>query len=159
MNVTADVIAPDGSVSKHMSSSSQFDMTGGLRMKTSGLNTQSDFVIIENAGWNLTNGSWVPMPAEQLKLALESVVADRYVYDKDTADFECPGERPFEGKSYQTFVFRQTVGTLETQVAAHFDAASRLPSATVANAEVGGYKIVITTRYRFDPDIRIETPE
>lgn len=159
MNVAADVIAPDGSVAKHMTSSSQFDMADGLRMKTSGLNTQSDFVIIHDKGWNLTNGSWTPMPAEQLKLALEGVAADRYVYDKDTADFECPGKQEFEAKSHESFVFKQTVGTLETRVVAYFDGASGLPAATIANAEVSGYKVVITTRYRFDPSVRVEPPD
>lgn len=158
VKVSADIVAPDGQVVRRMESSSEFDTTHGLRMKTSGLSTQSDFIIIGEQGWNLTNGVWYDMPSEQLKLALEGVVADRYVFDRDATNFECPGEMEFEGKPYESFVFDQAVATLQTSVTAHFDLVSRLPVATVSNATVNDYKVTITTRFRFDADIRIEAP-
>lgn len=159
VEVVADVLASDGAVVRRMASSSLFDMTQGLRMKTSGLNTQADFIIIGEEGWTLANGAWVPMPVEQLQQSLESVVADRYVYDQNAREFECPGEVTFEGKSYRGFVFRQKIGTLDTRVTAYFDPASYRPVATVSDADVNGYRLAITTRYRFDPAIRIEQPE
>jgi hypothetical protein len=158
MEVSADVLSPEDSVVKHMASSSLFDLTDGVRMKTSGLNTQADFILIGEEGWTLAAGQWTPMPAEQVKLALEGVVANRYVYDRDARDFECPGEAGFEGKPHESFVFNQTVGALENRVTAWFDPATRLPVAVVSNAEVNGYKVVATTRYRFDPAIRVEIP-
>lgn len=42
MTVSADVLNPDGGVVRHMASASQYDLSEGLRMKTAGLNTQSD---------------------------------------------------------------------------------------------------------------------
>lgn len=158
LEVSADVLSPEGSVVKHMASSSLFDLTDGLRMKTSGLNTQADFILIGDEGWTLAAGQWTPMPAEQRTLALQGVIADRYVYDRDARDFECPGEAAFEGKPHERFVFNQTVGVLESRVTAWFDPATRLPVAVVSNAEVNGYKVVATTRYRFDPAIRVEVP-
>lgn len=159
VEVVADVLDPDDKVVKHMASSSLFDMSDGVRMKTAGLNTQADFIIIGDEGWNLAKGAWTPMPPEQLKQALEGVVADRYVFDKDARDFECPGEAAFEGKAYRAFVFRQSVGTLDTRVTAYFDPSSYLPVATVSDAEINDYRLAVTTRYRFDPAIRIERPE
>lgn len=159
VEVVADVLAADGTVVRRMASSSLFDMTQGLRMKTSGLNTQADFIIVGEKGWTLAKGAWVPMPLEQLQQSLESVVADRYVYDQNAREFECPGEATFEGKPYRGFVFRQMIGTLDTRVTAYFDLASYRPVATVSDADVNGYRLAITTRYRFDPTIRIERPE
>ncbi len=158
MEVVADVLSPDGKVVKHIASSSLFDLTDGLRMKTSGLNTQADFILIGQDGWTFSAGQWTPMPAAQRKLALDGVLADRYVYDRDSRDFECPGEAVFEGKPHESFVFSQTLGALETRVTAWFDPATRLPVAVVSNAELNGYKVVATTRYRFDPAIRVEVP-
>lgn len=159
MMVSAEVLNPDGAVVRHMQSSSQFDLSEGLRMKTSGLNTQSDIILIGETGWMRESGRWAPMPAYQLRQSLAGVVADRYVYDTDTRDFECPGSEDFEGKPHDRFVFNQTVGALESRVTAYFDPVSHLPVATVAEAEVNDYKVVATTRYRFDPAIRIERPE
>lgn len=159
MTVSADVLNPDGAVVRHLQSSSQYDLSEGLRMKTSGLNTQSDIILIGEAGWTREAGRWAPMPAYQLQQSLAGVVADRYVYDADTRDFECPGPGDFEGKPHDRFVFNQTVGALASRVTAYFDPVSHLPVATVSEAEVNGYKVVATTRYRFDTAIRIERPE
>lgn len=159
LTATAEILGPDGNLVRSTTSASLIDMTDGIRMKTTGLNTQSDFIIIGQQGWNLAAGQWYAMPADQLKASLDGVQADRYVFDRDAADFECAGETDFEGRRHTGFGFSQVVGTLETRATAYFDPSTSLPTAVISTGEISGYKVVVTTRYRFDDGIRIEPPE
>lgn len=159
LRAEAQVIDAQGNIRRRISSSSQFDLSNGVRMKTTGLATQPDIVIVHDRGWRRDKGGWTPMPQAQLDEALKNLSANSYFHDAGISDVECSGDDVFEGEKRLAFQFNQNVNGVAMKVVAYFDVYSRLPAASVAVADVKDMKIRIVNRISMSSTIAIETPE
>jgi hypothetical protein len=125
------------------------------RSTSGGLN--SEVIFIDGRGWTRSGDVWEEMPREVVE-------AMRGVYDTPTVDLEgltdatCRGAATLEGRPAIEFGYKIVVEGTTTGVRYFIDAVTRRPIVMVTETPTPDGLIVVTSRYRDDPSLRIEPP-